>query len=65
MKNQTSDTGGTSPELQAMGGPAPKDVSGQGPAADSLTGTPVPAAVAIQSGTPGLMAPDSVKGGHD
>ena len=65
MKNQTSANGGTLPELQVLGGPAPKDVSGQGPAADSLTGTPAPADVAIQSGATSLMAPDSVKGGHD
>jgi hypothetical protein len=65
VKNQTSDSGGTAPELQAMGDPALKDSSGQGPAADSLTGTPPPADVAVQSGAPGLMAPDSVKGGHD
>ena len=65
MKNQTGDNGGTSPELQAMGDPAPKDISGQGPAADSLTGTPAPADVAIQSGAPGAMEPDSVKTGHD
>ena len=64
MKNQTNVNDGASPELQAMGDPASKDISGQGPAADSSTGTPVPADGANQSGAPGPMAPDSAKGGH-
>jgi hypothetical protein len=63
VKNQTSDNGGTSPELQAMGDPVPKDISGQGPAADLLTGTPAPADPG--TGTPGAIEPNSVKTGHD
>jgi hypothetical protein len=63
VKNQTSDSGGTSPELQAMGDPALKDISGQGPAADSSTDTPAPADAG--TGTPGAIEPNSVKTGHD
>jgi len=64
MNNQTSVDGAASPKLQPMMGPPSNDNSGQGPATDSLTGTPAPADAANQSGAPGPMAPDSAKGGH-
>jgi hypothetical protein len=65
MNNQTSVDGAASPKPQAMGDPASKDISGQGPAADSLTGTPAPGEIASEGGAPGRIKPDSVKIGHD
>jgi hypothetical protein len=64
MNNQSSGNGGASPKLQAMVDPASKDTSGQGPVADSLTGTSTPANTTGQSATPGTIVPDSEKGGH-
>jgi hypothetical protein len=64
MNNQNSGNGGASPKVQAMVDPASKDTSGQGPAADSLTGTSTPADTAGQSAAPGTIVPDSEKGGH-
>jgi hypothetical protein len=66
MNNQTSVDGAESPKLQPMMGPPSNDKSGQGPAADSSTGTSVPATIAAsQGGNPGRIEPDSVKTGHD
>ena len=64
MNNQNSGNGGASPKLQAMVDPASKDTSGQGPAADSLTGTPAPADTLSQGGAPDPAEPDGVKIGH-
>jgi hypothetical protein len=61
MSNQTSANGGASPELQ----PASNDTSGQATPVVALTSPSVPANGASQSGTPGTIEPDSVKGGHD
>ena len=66
MNNQTSGSGGASPNLQAMKDPASKNTSGQGPAADSATGTStVAASAAGQSAAVGAMVPDGEKGGQD
>jgi hypothetical protein len=65
MNNQNSGNGGASPKLQAMVDPASKDTSGQGPAADSFTGTSTPADTAGQSAASGTIVPASEKGGHN
>jgi hypothetical protein len=66
MNNQPSANGGASPELQPMMGLPTNDNSGEGPVADSSTGTSVPAGIAAsQSGNPGRIEPESVKTGHD
>jgi hypothetical protein len=64
MSNQGSGNGGASPKLQAMVDPASKNISAQ-PAADSATGTSVPADTAGQSSAPGPMVPAGEKGGQD
>ncbi len=65
MNNQNSVEGAASPKPQPMLDRASNDNSGQGPAADSSTGTSVPAIMVAQDGGPGTIEPDSVKAGHD
>jgi hypothetical protein len=64
MKDQNSVDSAASPKLQPMLSPASNDSSGQGPATDSSTGTPVSADMADQGGVTGQIEPDSVKAPH-
>jgi hypothetical protein len=68
MNNQSSGSGGGSPKVQAMKRPAPKNVSGKGPAADSSKGksTSIASVAGLKSGaTDGPIVAKSVKGPHD
>jgi hypothetical protein len=70
MNNQSSGSGGGSPKVQAMKGPASKTVGGQGPAVDASMGTATVAGSAasaadLSSGAADSpIVPDGVKIGH-
>ena len=65
MSNQTSVSGGASPELQPTIDPPSSNTSGQAPPVVALKSTSGPTDVASQSGAPGPIVPAGIKNGHD